>query len=426
MIEKTDWSNILYFKDINSYLNFADSSQLSVCSLKLRNKIFIDKFKFFQLREYLKKKDYRTFEAEGDGNVYYSPYSTVREDIQESVNLFEIELKNLNLKVETLVIYDQYDYLYSYKIVDRFVNITTLILNSCTITRELFQYLLNNLKLIELSIKSTAILFSINHYGEDFMPQSLKKIEIIDSDYCFINHEIDTLRFRRRNYYGGTWHTFLIEQRISCLITFCYRARGSSDLIEFIELNPQLKSLTLHQYELSSEEILALIENNQIKHLDVELLIDPISENGPHIIESLRSLVTMVGSDVNFTFNISKSCPNLTKLTTYICSIQSISNSVNYASQLKNLKYYSLKSYRNQVFKTTINFLIMSELIELELTNFNPENLDWSQLSLFPKLKLIKFFGYYVKNNCKSFVPEIQNTKTWKLVVIGNSMIYHK
>jgi hypothetical protein len=85
-----------------------------------------------------------------------------------------------------------------------------------------------------------------------------------------------------------------------------------------------------------------------------------------------------------------------------------------------------LRAYRNQVFKDVLDFPVMNELTELELTNFNPENLDWNQLSLFPKLKMVKFLGYYVKNNCKTFVPEIQNTRTWKLVAIGDSMTYHK
>ncbi|KXN67134.1 hypothetical protein CONCODRAFT_10870 [Conidiobolus coronatus NRRL 28638] len=126
--EKADWSSILYYKDIEIYLSFTDSIELSICNSKLRDKLYYDKFKPFQVREYIKKEDYLTFEVEveGEPDVYDSPYYPVREDIQESVNRFEIELKTLNPTVETLIIYDQYDYLYGYKIADRFVNITTL------------------------------------------------------------------------------------------------------------------------------------------------------------------------------------------------------------------------------------------------------------------------------------------------------------
>ncbi|KXN67137.1 hypothetical protein CONCODRAFT_10873 [Conidiobolus coronatus NRRL 28638] len=428
MIEKIDWNNILYFKDIESYLSFVDSIELSICNSKLKDKIYNNKSKLFQLREYLKKEGYVTFEVEveGERNTYESPFHPIREEIQESVNQFEIGLKTLKPTVETLIIYDQYDYLYSYKIADKFVNITTLNLNLCTIARKMFQYLLNNLKLTELSIKSTAILFSINCHGEVIMPQSLKKIELIDSKYCFVNHEINPLRFRRKNFYGGAGSLILSEQHIESLNTLYCRERGSSDLTEFIELNPQLKSLILHQYELSQDEISVLIKNNQIEHLDCELSIDPISESGPHIFESLKSLVTVAGRDISCFFNIVKSCPNLVRLTTYIGNIQGIHNSIYYASRLKGLKYYAIKSYKNQIFKEVINFPVMNELKELELTNYNPENLDWSQLSLLPKLKMVKFFGYHVKNNCGSFVPEIQSTKTWKLVPFEDSMTYHK
>ncbi|KXN67135.1 hypothetical protein CONCODRAFT_19832 [Conidiobolus coronatus NRRL 28638] len=289
----------------------------------------------------------------------------------------------------------------------------------------MLQYMLNNLQLTELSIKSTAIIGEELYYTDVTMPQSLKKIELIDVKYRFVELDTNLIYFYRKNYAGKSENLYLSRQHVGSLKIVYYKC-GCRYLAKFIELNPQLKSLTLRQHELSLEEISALIKNNQIEHLDSELSINPISESGPHIFQSLKSLATMIGSDINSAFNIAKSCPNLTKLTTYIYSSQTINNSIYYASQLKNLKYYALKSYKNRVYKDVINLPLMNELKELELTSFNPENLNWSQLSLFPKLKMVKFFGYHVKNNCGSIVPEIQNSKTWKLVPFEDSMTYHK
>ncbi|KXN67133.1 hypothetical protein CONCODRAFT_19831, partial [Conidiobolus coronatus NRRL 28638] len=117
---KTDWSNILYYKDIKYYLNLADRIELSICDSKLRDKIYYSKFKPFQFREYLKKEDYRNFkvEVEGKQDTYDNPYQPPRDIIQASVNQFEIELQSLNPTVETLIIYYQYDFLYGHKIAD--------------------------------------------------------------------------------------------------------------------------------------------------------------------------------------------------------------------------------------------------------------------------------------------------------------------
>jgi hypothetical protein len=427
MSEKIDWNGILSYKEISTYLGLFDSTELSICNSKLRDKIYYSRFKPFQVREYLKREDFRTFEVEveGERDVYENPYQPLKEDIQENVNQFEIELQALNPTVETLIIHDIYDFTYGYKIVDKFVNIKTLILDSCTITTEVFRYLLNNLKLTELSIKSIAIIGKELYHADVVMPQSLKKIEIINSSYCIVDQEDNFIYFCKKNYAGESGSLNIIVQKIKSLNTIDYKGRYK-DLSKFFELNPQLKSITLRQHELNQQEVVLLIKNNQIEHLDSEYAIKPPCESGPHIFESLKSLVIMIWDDINFALNISKSCPNLTKLTTRIYSIQSINCSISYASQLKSLERYALKPSRNQIFKDPLDLPVMNELTELELTNFSPKSLDWIQLSLFPKLKMVKFFGYYVENNCKSFVPEIQNTKTWKLVSIGNTMTYHK
>ncbi|KXN67136.1 hypothetical protein CONCODRAFT_19833 [Conidiobolus coronatus NRRL 28638] len=275
--EITDWNNILYYKGIESYLNFNDSIELSICNSKLRDKLYYDKFKPFQVREYLKKENYRTFEVEVEGkqHTYESPFHPIKQETQESVDQFEIELKTLNPTVETLIIYDLYDYLYGYKIADRFVNITSLNLNLCKISREVFQYMLNNLRLTKLYIKSTTII------GEEFrstgvrMPQSLKKIEFIDVKHEHTNIYSSYIRFNSKQRISGQNYK-LYAEHIENLKTLYYRGRSFGELTEFILMNPQLKSIILHQYELSSEELIALININQIEHLDSEYSINPL------------------------------------------------------------------------------------------------------------------------------------------------------
>ncbi|KXN67132.1 hypothetical protein CONCODRAFT_19830 [Conidiobolus coronatus NRRL 28638] len=347
-IVKIDWNKILKYKEITAYLSFTDNIELSTCSSKLRNILYGEKLKPFQLREYLKKEDFRTFEAEVEGQQYmhYNPFKPPSEIVQASVNQFKIELQSLNPTVETLIIYDLYDYLYGLKIADRFVNIASLNFNMCKISREMLQYMLNKLKLTELSIKSTTIIGE-DYYGRGVeMPQSLKKIEFSDVKHDYTNIYGGYISFNSKQSISSYKNLKLSAERIGNLKTLYYRARGFRELTKFIELNPQLKSLTLRQYELFPEEISALIKNNQIEHLDSELSINPISENGPHVFENLKSLVTLVGSDTNSTFNIAKSCPNLRRLTTYIFNIQSINNSIYYASQLKKLNYERVKRAR--------------------------------------------------------------------------------
>jgi hypothetical protein len=140
MSEKIDWNDTLSYKEIFTYLSLFDSTELSICNSKLRDKIYCSRFKPFQVREYPKREDFRTFEVEveGERDVYENPYQPLKEDIQESVNQFEIELQALKPTVEILIIHHLYDYMYSYKIADIFVNITTLNLSSCTITRAMF------------------------------------------------------------------------------------------------------------------------------------------------------------------------------------------------------------------------------------------------------------------------------------------------
>jgi hypothetical protein len=439
-----DWNYIIKLKEFSEYFCTKDLLQLSMNSKKSRRLFAKEAFNTLNLRSFTSNRDYSSLyikeeivKRRNKINHFINPYKPLSDKLICSKKEFIKDLKLFKGCPINLVVNEsrRYHYLLN-EVPNVFPNITTLVLNGSAFTMDTLQYLLNNFKSLECLELTENLLFHNAEISSDYTinyPTSLRSLKLGESYVAMVKDKVNSIEINNDLGEAGL-HELNSNQYLPNLATFDYYVlenypEDSGDLVRFIKLNPQLKSLKLSGTYFNFRLFDTIKDYENLTHFEFKCFHQRSNLQGYQIpvlpyIKHLHLEVVHAKIDEIFVDNF----PNVTEIV--IESRWGINdNQNNIIESFKNLK--SLKFISNDKFDSIENLTLpkINCLEKLEI-NLNYEKGSFKDvqcdLSAYDKLKLFTYtksgrFSPFEKPNLTD-----ELTKNWDFYYFPHSLTFVK
>ncbi|KXN73712.1 hypothetical protein CONCODRAFT_68062 [Conidiobolus coronatus NRRL 28638] len=218
----------------------------------------------------------------------------------------------------------------------------------------------------------------------------------------------------------------LTPQHIPSLKTLHYSSNSPLELTNFIDLNPQLKSIRVHQGQISDNTYTKLSSHNQIKQLFIESF--EFTRNYIFklpVIFSLKSLCIRLDDDFDYSMELINAFPNITRFSVKYNYVVDNLNILWFSSKFQKLKYLRLEFVEGLEADDKFDFPKFCELEVLEFICADEGVFNCEELGEGNKLKLIKFYDYPASKG----IPigyKINEVRNWKILSYNDSRVYYK
>ncbi|KXN64609.1 hypothetical protein CONCODRAFT_170984 [Conidiobolus coronatus NRRL 28638] len=342
-MNNSDWNIIFKLNEFSNYFSGKGLIQLSMSSKKSRNLLAKDIFKTLNLRSFICDKDYSSLfikeisQNYSKYNIFINPFKPLSSELIESKIKFINDLKKFNRVLKSLVVNEcvRYHYLLN-EIPYISSNITTLIFKNSHFRLDTFQYLLDNFKCLEkLELFENTILHNAeisNEYTVKY-PISLRSLILYENNVMMISDKVSSISIHEYCIGKETYNLIVTYQYLPNLVTFGHDMELSNsnekEIFNFINLNPQLKSLILiGLYFIESLfYIIKDYENIISLEIDCENCIDGHDPEEIPVLHNIKYLHVKYFNCIGYI--IKDKFPNLTDLVIYDdCGINNENNEI--------------------------------------------------------------------------------------------------
>jgi hypothetical protein len=425
---KVNWLNIITIKEFQIYLDTALVSEISLASKVVREKLMPLVFKNFKISNLnlnfssnnIFTNHYRYFQTnEFDCSEFKD---SANYSINAVINDFTIALRSIKKYAKSLHFFDfSRPGVYMFPVINVFNNLTRLQLGyNIMIPYSGFFKLgesLRNLTYIKLSADLLK-LPNENFLPEDYIfPINLKHLEIIDSNIITTSRISDPYSFLFDRGSSNTVIDYFTLPKISIpsLTELVFYGSMTLDqgLEDFLEVNPDLESLSIRSANLKSIKTLSTLKTLK---LDGSIRFN-ISDQIPAL-KSLKSIhiISLAANDLEYIMVLCSSCINLELVDLILFFTitdfqQFIDNILAPAvSNLARLKTLQLFVNVGDVTDLKLSKLYNIETLILRTQEYVIFNLDFISCI---KLKKVVFKTSSYKINTKKYKDKFNNYKNW-------------
>jgi hypothetical protein len=437
---KINWLNIIFNSEFQAFLDKNTLINLSVLSKLAREKIKPLIFKSIQLSTKKFKNEFKDnifieyFNCLADPDLYDNiPMEVENWSVESGLDDFALGLNSIKDIAKRFYFTDlnRAGY-YMFSMINNMNNLTILKLKYSTIPYSSLAKLgetLPNLKDIKLISLILAKLPTENIWLEHFVfPHSLSILEVYDCRIITTTllsdpHEFLFNEFTRAPRNGLTLPNISVPS-LKKLAFFPYTSQ-EADIKEFLEINPNLESLTTERFDSNLVNRLTSLKTLEIITLSNFDNIDNIP-----VLEFLKKLKI---------YNVSpNSYENITKLCLICPNLEYLQFNMSFNEHFQPLidNFLFLILTKLSQLKTLHLYLITNDEESLNIEKFSNiesiviETKDITILNLSfegcRNLKSVKFKAYTGKINSQDFKDKFNNYKNWTFKFNEDTIIGHK
>jgi hypothetical protein len=416
-MKKTDWNIVFKLKDFGKYLCNNNLLILSMTTKSIRCYFSQNILQSLNFSRFVDGRDYdsvvsmkKTCRYQGDRCSCIYQIKPLTKELTKSKMKFAHELKLFDGNPRKLIVNGSKEYYYLlYEIPRIHPIISTLVLNNSVFTMEVLQYLLNYDSLEELELANNVIFYDKEFSSEYTInyPGSLKSLKLRYNQCIEVNdtdNAIDKIKVKHGKW--GQFEFYADPKYLPNLNNLDYhmpndRLYEGEDLVEFIKLNPQLKSLKISGVEFNYKLFNTIRDCEKLAQLEINfglIFYNLVNYETPKLYNIKYLRIQFGGIDIDDM--IKDKFPNVEELAVEFNESITRENNrlIKSFSNLKSLKYISNGGSKDA---ENLTIPLLNKLEKLEI-NFNYDKGKLSHIKLnlsnCSRLKLISFTknSYYI------------------------------